>query len=217
MRGIYAFFFGIYLISSNSFSQYGSIEINTGGFSFIPIFTSDKPHIIFRVGTDQNRRFSLNLINLVMIDGLTPSNYSLIARYKLIDKRLQLQIGTQFPGYRVLENEEYKSRYVHEIRSSYPINSSTNLLFLYMHGIGRNFEMNNNFYSFYFQKIFKKFIATTQFYQLYSSLASGPSAGVAQKISFMLSKKIKLNGFLNKSISGDEDIFNKTIGVEYSF
>ena len=30
-------------------------------------------------------------------------------------------------------------------------------------------------------------------------------------------EKIKLNGFLNKSISGDEDIFNKTIGVEYSY
>ena len=78
-----------------------------------------------------------------------------------------------------------------------------------MHGIGRNFEMNNNFYSFYFQKIFKKFIATTQFYQLYSSLASGPSAGIAQKISFVLSKKIKLNGFLNKSILCFSSVTNK--------
>ena len=53
-----------------------------------------------------------------------------------------------------MENEEYRSRYVHEIRSSYPINVKTKLLFLYMHGIGRNFEMTNNFYSIY---IFRKF------------------------------------------------------------
>ena len=39
-----------------------------------------------------------------------------------------------------------------------------------MHGIGRNFEMTNNFYSMYFQKIFKKIISTSQFYQLYTNL-----------------------------------------------
>ena len=47
----FTFLLLFYLISSYSFSQFlftGSIEINSGGFSFIPIFTSDKPHIIFR-------------------------------------------------------------------------------------------------------------------------------------------------------------------------
>ena len=43
---------------SSIYSQYGSIEINTGGFSFIPIFTSEKPHIILRAGTNNKKRFS---------------------------------------------------------------------------------------------------------------------------------------------------------------
>ena len=203
------------LVYSNSNSQYGSIEINTGGFSFIPIFTSDKPHLIIRAGTDQTKRFTLNLLNLVMIDGLTPTNYSLMARYMVLDKKLKLSFGTHLPGYRVMDNEDYRSRYVHEVRSSYPINSRTKLLFLYMHGIGRNFEMNNNFYSVYFQKIFKKIISTTQFYQLYTNLLDEPSSGIAQKFTFKMSKKIKLNLFVNKSIIG-KDIFNRTFGIEFS-
>ena len=84
-----------------------------------------------------------------------------------------------------------------------------------MHGIGRNFEMNNNFYSVYFQKIFKKIISTTQFYQLYTNLLDEPSSGIAQKFSFKLNEKIKLNLFVNKSIIG-KDIFNRTFGIEYS-
>tara|TARA_X000000368_G_scaffold22430_1_gene17335 strand:- start:269 stop:919 length:651 start_codon:yes stop_codon:yes gene_type:complete len=216
MRRSFKFFVFLFFISSHSFSQYGSIELNTGGFSFIPIFTSDKPHMIIRAGTNQDKRFTLNLLNLVMLDGLTPTNYSLMARYMVFHKKFKLSLGTHFPGYRVMENEEYRSRYVHEIRSSYPINPKTKLLFLYMHGIGRNFEMTNNFYSIYFQKIFKKIISTTQFYQLYTNLLDEPSTGIAQKFSLELSKKMKLNVFVNKSIIG-KDIFNRTLGIEYSF
>ena len=206
-----------FLINYYSYSQYGSIEINTGGFSFIPIFTSDKPHMIIRAGTDQSKSFTLNLLNLVIIDGLAPTNYSLIARYRVTNKKFKLYVGTQFPGYRLLENEEFRSRYVHELRASYPINSKTNIKFLYMHAIGRNFEMNNNFYSVYFQKKIKKFLAVSQFYILYTSLLNEPSSGIAQNISYQLSKNMKLNFFLNKSISGESDIFNKTFGIEYSF
>ena len=86
------------------------IKILTILFSFIPIFTSDKPHMIFRGSTNQNRRLSLNLIHLIMLDGFTPSNYMLTARYKIFDKKFKLSFGTEFPGgYRVLKNEEYKT------------------------------------------------------------------------------------------------------------
>ena len=92
-----------------------------------------------------------------MLDGFTPSNYMLTARYKIFDKKFKLSFGTEFPGgYRVLKNEEYKSRNVHEIRASYNVNLKTKFSFLYMHGKGRNFSMSNNFYAFYFQKKNKK-------------------------------------------------------------
>ena len=115
MKRSFNFFLFLFFISSHSFSQYGSIELNTGGFSFIPIFTSDKPHLIIRAGTNQDKRFTLNLLNLVMMDGLTPTNYTLMARYMVFHKKFKLSLGTHFPGYRVMENEEYRSRYVHEI------------------------------------------------------------------------------------------------------
>ena len=209
-----------YLISSYSFSQTGSIEINSGGFSFIPIFTSDKPHLIFRGSTNDNNRFSLNLLSLIMLDGLTPSNYMLTARYKIFDKKFKFILGAEFPGgYRVLENEEYRSRNVYEIRSSYPINSRIKLSFLYMHGVGRNFDMTNNFYSFYFHYSFKKIkiMTSSQIYILYSDLLNEPTAGLARKISLKLKEKILLNIFFNRSFLGEEKISNRTIGLEFNF
>ena len=216
----FIFFILSYLISSYTFSQTGSIEINSGGFSFIPIFTSDKPHIIFRGSTNDKNRFSLNLLSLVMLDGLTPSNYMLTARYKIFDKKFKFILGAEFPGgYRVLENEDYRSRNVYEIRSSYPINSKMKLSLLYMHGVGRNFDMTNNFYSLYFHCEFKKIkiMTSSQIYILYSDLLNEPSAGIAPKISFKLKEKILLNLFINRSFLGEEKIFNRTIGLEFNF
>ena len=92
-----------FLASLHIQSQYASIELNTGGFSFIPLFTSNKPHFILRAGTNVKKRLSLNLINLIMMDGFHPANYSLITRYKLLDKKFKLMVGLQLPGYRLFE------------------------------------------------------------------------------------------------------------------
>lgn len=196
-------------------SQYGSIELNTGGFSFIPLFTSNKPHFILRAGTNDKKRFSLNLINLIMMDGFHPANYSLITRYKLIDKKFKLKLGFQLPGYRLFENEEFKSRHVEEVRASYSINQNTDLLFLYLHGEGKNFEMSNNFYSIYFRKKYNRLIADSQFYILFTSLEPDSSMGIAQKVSYQIKKKISLNFFINKSLT--DDVFNRTFGVQFYF
>lgn len=196
-------------------SQYGSIEMNTGGFSFIPLFTSNKPHFILRAGTNDKKRFSLNLINLIMMDGFHPANYSLITRYKLIDKKFKLKVGFQLPGYRLFENEEYKSRHVEEVRASYSLNQNTDLLFLYLHGEGKNFEMSNNFYSIYFRKKYNRLIADSQFYILFTSLEPDSSMGIAQKISYQLRKKISLNFFINKSLTNE--VFNRTFGIQFYF
>ena len=172
--------------------------------------------MIFRGSTNQNKRLSLNLIHLIMLDGFTPSNFMLIARYKIFDKKFKLSFGTEFPGgYRVLKNEEYKSRNVHEIRSSYAVNSKTKLSLLYMHGEGRNFKMSNNFYALYFHKIFKKITVTSQIYTLNSTLLNESMLGIAQKVSFKLGEKLNLNLFFNSSIDSEEYISNKTIGLEF--
>lgn len=196
-------------------SQYGSIELNTGGFSFIPLFTSNKPHFILRAGTNDKKRFSLNLINLIMMDGFHPANYSLITRYKLIDKKFKLKVGFQLPGYRLFENEEYKARHVEEVRASFSINTNTELLFLYLHGEGKNFEMVNNFYSLYFRKSYNKLVTYSQLYILFTSIEPNSSYGIAQKISYQLKDKISLNFFINKSLT--DQVFNKTFGIQFYF
>ena len=215
MKSILIYFVTCFLVCSGVKSQYGSIELNTGGFSFIPIFTSDKPHFILKAGTNDRKRLSLNLINLIMMDGFHPANYSLITRYKLIDKKFKLKVGFQLPGYRLFENEEYKARHVEEVRASFSINPNTDLLFLYLHGEGKNFEMSNNFYSVYFRKSFNKLVTNSQLYILFTSLEPDSSYGIAQKISYQLKDKISLNFFINKSLT--DEIFNKTFGIQFYF
>jgi len=215
MKNLLICFVTCFLVCSNVKSQYGSIELNTGGFSFIPLFTSDKPHFILRAGTNDKKRLSLNLINLIMMDGFHPANYSLITRYKLIDKRLKLNLGFQLPGYRLFENEEFKARSVQEVRASISLNPKTDFLFLYLHGEGKNFEMNNNFYSVYFRKTFNKLVANSQFYILFTSLEPDSSYGIAQNISYKLKDKISLNFFINKSLTSK--VFNRTFGVQFYF
>ena len=152
---------------SSIYSQYGSIEINTGGFSFIPIFTSEKPHIILRAGTNNKKRFSVNLLNLTSISGLNPSNLSLISRYRIVNKeKIKIDIGIHLPAFRVDENQEYKSRIVQESNIIYSINSKTKLSLLYIHGEGRNFNFNVNFLTLNFQKTLNKFMLNSQLYVL---------------------------------------------------
>ena len=149
------------------------------------------------------------------MDGFHPANYSLISRYKLIDKKFKLKIGFQLPGYRLFENEEYKARHVEEVRASFSINHNTDLLFLYIHGEGKNFFMNNNFYSIYFRKSFKKLVTTSQLYILFTNLKPESTHGIAQKISYQLKDKISLNFFINKSLT--DEVFNNTFGIQFNF
>ena len=150
-----------------------------------------------------------------MMDGFHPANYSLITRCKLIDKKFKLKIGFQLPGYRLFENEEYKARSAQEIRVSISLNPKTDFLFLYLHGEGKNFEMNNNFYSVYFRKTFNKLVTNSQFYILFTNLEPDSSYGVAQTISYRLKEKISVNFFINKSLTNE--VFNKTLGVQFYF
>ena len=115
----------------------------------------------------------------------------------------------------LFENEEYKSRHVETVRASFSINPDTNLLFLYLHGEGKNFQMNNNFYSLYFRKNFNNLITTTQLYILFTNLQSDSLYGIAQKISYQIKDKIILNFFVNKSLTNE--VFNRTFGVEFNF
>ena len=87
--------------------------------------------------------------------------------------------------------------------------------FLYLYGDGKNFRMNNNFYSLYLRKNFKKLIATSQLYILFTNLQPDSTYGITQKISYQLKDKISLNFFVNKSLTNE--IFNRTFGIQFNF
>tara|TARA_Y100000741_G_scaffold359681_1_gene340679 strand:- start:295 stop:927 length:633 start_codon:yes stop_codon:yes gene_type:complete len=195
---------------SSIYSQYGSIEINTGGFSFIPIFTSEEPHIILRAGTNNKKRFSVNLLNLTSINGLNPSNLSLISRYRIVNKeKIKIDIGIHLPAFRVDENQKYKSRIVQESNIIYSINSKTKLSLLYIHGEGRNFNFNVNFLTLNFQKTLNKFMLKSQFY----ILNIDDIIGFAQSVSYKINNKLILNLFVNKSITTKK--LNNTLGIQF--
>jgi hypothetical protein len=53
---------GVALFAVQVDAQYGSIELSSGGFSFIPDFTSRDPHIILSAGTGTGKRLSAHFL-----------------------------------------------------------------------------------------------------------------------------------------------------------
>lgn len=52
-----------FLFSSLAHAQYANIEASTGGFSFIPAFTSNSPHLIINAGTNESKRLSFHTLS----------------------------------------------------------------------------------------------------------------------------------------------------------
>ena len=80
-------------------AQYGSIELSSGGFSFVPNFTSEDPHFIVSMGTSSEKKLSAHLLSLVRANNLVPRNAIVITRYKVLDKRFKLSVGAQPSGH----------------------------------------------------------------------------------------------------------------------
>ncbi len=65
-------------------AQYAKFEVSTGGFSFIPAFTSDDPHLIINAGTNERKRLSFHLLSTIRLSNLAPRGVIFISRYKLM-------------------------------------------------------------------------------------------------------------------------------------
>lgn len=91
--------------SSTLTAQQGSIELSSGGFSFVPNFTSEDPHFILNMSTSSEKRLSAHLLSLVRTENLVPRNAILITRYQLLDRRFKLSVGTHLPAFQI--NDDY--------------------------------------------------------------------------------------------------------------
>ncbi len=197
------------LIASSAYSQYGSVELNTGGFSLVPAFTDDQPNFIINLGSATDKRVSGSLIANIRVDGMKPRGGIFITRYKLVDKKLKLQLGAHLPAFQVDEDFHMDTFFAREVLATYQLNESVGFTGMFIRGTG----MNNDFKMklFNFITIIRKnsFVFATQLYGMdYEN-----TYGIAQTISYTLSEKFSINGFLNKTLSNGSSI--STLGLRY--
>tara|TARA_R110000868_G_scaffold53163_1_gene167152 strand:- start:2496 stop:2831 length:336 start_codon:yes stop_codon:yes gene_type:complete len=93
-----------FFLSTYAHAQSASFEASTGGFSFIPAFTSEKPHLIINAGTNDSKRLTFHLLSTIRLNNLTPRAVVFISRYKLIDKKLKVNIGIHLPALQISQD-----------------------------------------------------------------------------------------------------------------
>jgi len=197
------------LIASSAYSQYGSVELNTGGFSLVPAFTDDQPNFILNLGTSTDRRVTGSLIANIRVEGMKPRGGIFITRYKFIDKKLKLHLGAHLPAFQVDEDYHMDTFFAREVLATYQLNESVGFTGMFIRGTGMNNDFKMKLLNF--MTIIRKnsFVFTTQLY----GMDFENTYGIAQAISYTLSKKLSINGFLNKTLSNGSTI--STLGLRY--
>ncbi|MGA0383697.1 MAG: hypothetical protein ACO3L1_01730 [Flavobacteriaceae bacterium] len=203
---------GVALFAVQVDAQYGSVELSSGGFSFIPDFTSRDPHIILSAGTGTGKRLSAHFLSLIRTDNLTPRNAIFITRYQLIDRRFKLSIGTHLPGLQITDDFTVDSFFGQEVLTNYRINDKWSLRSMYLHGKGRNLDLEMNFFTAGAAYAKGKLNTYSQFWILDLDNAFGFS----QSVGYQLAPHYSLRLFANQTLTGEKD-FIATIGLNRSF
>ena len=203
---------GVALFAVQVDAQYGSIELSSGGFSFVPDFTSRDPHIILSAGTGTGKRLSAHFLSLIRTDNLTPRNAIFITRYQLIDRRFKLSIGTHLPGLQITDDFTVDSFFGQEVLTNYRINDKWSLRSMYLHGKGRNLDLEMNFFTAGAAYAKGKLNTYSQFWILDLDNAFGFS----QSVGYQLAPHYSLRLFANQTLTGEKD-FIATIGLNRSF
>jgi len=203
---------GVALFAVQVDAQYGSVELSSGGFSFIPDFTSRDPHIILSAGTGTGKRLSAHFLSLIRTDNLTPRNAIFITRYQLIDRRFKLSIGTHLPGLQITDDFTVDSFFGQEVLTNYRINDKWSLRSMYLHGKGRNLDLEMNFFTAGAAYAKGKLNTYSQFWILDLDNAFGFS----QSVGYQLAPHYSLRLFANQTFTGEKD-FIATIGLNRSF
>ena len=203
---------GVALFAVQVDAQYGSVELSSGGFSFIPDFTSRDPHIILSAGTGTGKRLSAHFLSLIRTDNLTPRNAIFITRYQLIDRRFKLSIGTHLPGLQITDDFTVDSFFGQEVLTNYRINDKWSLRSMYLHGKGRNLDLEMNFFTAGAAYVKGKLNTYSQFWILDLDNAFGFS----QSVGYQLAPHYSLRLFANQTLTGEKG-FIATIGLNRSF
>lgn len=186
-----------FLFSTLAHAQYANFEASTGGFSFIPAFTSNSPHLIINAGTNESKRLSFHVLSTVRLSNLTPRGVVLISRYKLIDKKLKVNVGVHLPAIQINNDYLVDTFFAQELITGYELSKNVSVGAFYLHGKGKNNDFKANFLSFNTNIIQGNFSFLSQLY----GLDMDKTYGVSETITYKINKNIDVKGFANKTIS----------------
>jgi hypothetical protein len=201
----------LFLVSAVTLkAQTGSIEISTGGFSFIPAFTSKEPNLIINAGTNPKKRLSGHLMYMMRVKSATPTTVVLITRYKLADKKFKAILGIHMPAFQMTENYAVTSFFGRELTLNYPVSKKMSLGSFILNGNARNTDFKVTLVSLNTNYHQQKWNFMSQGY----FLSVGDLTGVAEAISYDISAHFQAKAFGNYTITDRQ--FIGTVGLKYT-
>jgi hypothetical protein len=201
--------FCLILISISLNAQTGSIEMSSGGFSFIPAFTSKEPNIIVNASTNPKRRLTGSLMYMMRMKSMTPTTVALFTRYRFIDRKFKAIVGIHIPAFQMTEDYGVTSFFGRELTMIYPINEKWNVGSFILNGNARNTDFKVTLISGNTNYHHKKWNLLTQGYYL----SVGDLTGVAETITYDLTMHFQAKAFGNYTLTDGQAI--ATVGLNY--
>jgi hypothetical protein len=198
------------LASFSLTAQTGSIEMSTGGFSFIPAFTSKEPNIIINAGTNPKKRLTGHLMYMMRIQSMTPTTVALFTRYRFIDKKFKAIIGIHMPAFQMTEDYEVTSFFGRELTMSYPVSKKMSVGSFILNGQARNTDFKVTLVSGNTNYRHKNWNFLSQGYYL----SVGDLTGVAETISYDINEHFQAKAFGNYTLTDGQVI--GTISLKYN-
>lgn len=191
-------------------AQTGSIEVSTGGFSFIPAFTSKEPNIIINASTNPKRKLTGALLYMMRVQSMTPTTVALFTRYRFIDKKFKAIVGLHIPAFQMTEEYKVTSFFGRELTLSYPVTKKMSVGSFILNGQARNSDFKVTLISGNTNYRHDKWGFLTQGYYL----SVGDLTGVAETISYDINAHFQAKAFGNYTLTDGQVI--ATIGLKYN-
>jgi hypothetical protein len=191
-------------------AQTGSIEMSTGGFSFIPAFTSKEPNVIINASTNPKRRLTGAMMYMMRIQSMTPTTVVLFTRYRFIDRKFKATVGIHMPAFQMTEQYKVTSFFGRELTMNYPVSEKMSVGSFILNGNARNTDFKVTLISGNTNYRHKKWSFLSQGYYL----SVGELTGVAETISYDINKHFQAKAFGNYTITDGSVI--ATVGLKYN-
>ena len=191
-------------------AQTGSIEVSTGGFSFIPAFTSKGPNMIINASTNPKRRLTAAMMYMMRMQSMTPTTVALFTRYRFIDKKFKATAGIHIPAFQMTEDYKVTSFFGRELTLSYPVSKKMSIGSFILNGNARNSDFKVTLISGNTNYRHKNWGFLTQGYYL----SVGDLTGVAETISYDINSHFQAKAFGNYTLT-DGNVIG-TVGLKYN-